>query len=335
MGPAAQQFYVPDLLSILNLQSNTNPHEDVVRAETEKWVYLYGIFTDVAWDKFLESDVPRFASRTFFYADRQKLRDCSDFCLLMFALDDITDDEDKKKGTLTSQASIHAMQSNGPALSSSPAERMIKDYRARFFKATGPILQRRLLKGWEATFKAFPKELEVRESKEVLSIEEYTLIRRDSCALRMAFTHIEYALGIELPDGVYENPVFNELYLAALDMAWLLNDVYSYGKEHAKGQATWNYLTVVMHEKSGNLQTAADYSGVKFRELYDRFIDAKSRLPSWGKPLDSDVAAFLEGVGIWLAGTLRWCFEMPRYFGPHYEDISFTYLVDPDRKSVV
>ena len=96
-------------------------------------------------------------------------------------------------------------------------------YRARFFKSTGPVLQKRLLKDWEATFNAFPKELEVRESGEILSIEEYTLIRRDNCALRMGFTHIEYALGIELPDEIHENPVFNEMYLAALDMAWLLN----------------------------------------------------------------------------------------------------------------
>jgi hypothetical protein len=56
MAPATQQFYIPNLLSILNLQSNTNPHEDVVREETEKWVYDYGIFTDAKWDKFLESD---------------------------------------------------------------------------------------------------------------------------------------------------------------------------------------------------------------------------------------------------------------------------------------
>jgi hypothetical protein len=128
MAPATQQLYIPDLLSILNIQSNVNPYEDVVRAETEKWVFNYGIFTGTKWDKFLESDVPRFSSRTFSYADREKLRDCSDFCLLMFALDDITDDEDKKEGTLTGQASIHAMQSDGPVLSSSPGERMIKEY---------------------------------------------------------------------------------------------------------------------------------------------------------------------------------------------------------------
>lgn len=128
MAPASQQLFIPDLLSICNLQSDTNPHEDVVRAETEKWVSSYGIFTDAKWSKFLESDVPRFASRTYSYADYEKLRDCSDFCLLMFALDDITDDEDKKEGTLTSQASIHAMQSDGPVLSSSPGERMIKEY---------------------------------------------------------------------------------------------------------------------------------------------------------------------------------------------------------------
>ena len=79
------------------------------------------------------------------------------------------------------------------------------------------------MQDWEATFKALPKELELRESNEVLSIEEYTLVRRENCALRVGFTHIEYALGIELPDEVYENSVFNEMYLAVLDMSWLSN----------------------------------------------------------------------------------------------------------------
>ena len=128
MAPTTQQLHIPDLLSILNIQSDTNPHEDVVRPETEKWVASYGIFTDANWNKFLKSDVPRFSSRTFSYADREKLRDCTDFCLLMFALDDITDDEDQKEGTLTGQACIRTMQSDGPLLSSSPGERMIKEY---------------------------------------------------------------------------------------------------------------------------------------------------------------------------------------------------------------
>ena len=79
------------------------------------------------------------------------------------------------------------------------------------------------MQDWEATFKALPKELELRESNEVLSLEEYTLVRRENCALRVGFTHIEYALGIELPDEVYENSVFNEMYLAVLDMSWLSN----------------------------------------------------------------------------------------------------------------
>ena len=85
------------------------------------------LFTDDQWEKFLRSDVPRFASRTFPYAGYEKLRNCTDFCLLVFALDDITDDEDKIKGTLTSKESVDAMQSD-IIQSSSAGERMITEY---------------------------------------------------------------------------------------------------------------------------------------------------------------------------------------------------------------
>ena len=109
---------------------------------------------------------------------------------------------------------------------------------------------------------------------------------------------------------------------------YIFQDVHSYGKELAKGHGRWNYLSVVMQELSIDLQAAADYSGVKFRELYDRFMDGRSRLPSWGKPLDSDIVAFFEALGIWLAGNLQWSFEMPNYFGAHCEDVKLTHLVD-------
>ena len=127
MAPPLQQLYIPDFLSICNLPTNTHPLEDVVRRETEEWILSYGLFSDDQWEKFLRSDVPRFASRTFPYAGYEKLRNCTDFCLLVFALDDITDDEDKIKGTLTSKESVDAMQSD-IIQSSSAGERMITEY---------------------------------------------------------------------------------------------------------------------------------------------------------------------------------------------------------------
>jgi hypothetical protein len=136
MAPTLQQLYIPDFLSICNLPSNTHPLEDVVRRETEEWILSYGLFSDEQWEKFLRSDVPRFASRTFPYAGYEKLRNCTDFCLLVFALDDITDDEDKNKGTLTSKESVDAMQSD-IIRSSSVGERMIKEY----VKSSVPVYQ--------------------------------------------------------------------------------------------------------------------------------------------------------------------------------------------------
>ena len=73
-------------------------------------------------------------------------------------------------------------------------------------------------KGWNSIYLSFQRELQVRESKEISSIEEYTPFRRETAGVRLAFSHIECALGIELPDEVYENTVFVEIDLAALDM---------------------------------------------------------------------------------------------------------------------
>jgi hypothetical protein len=94
-----------------------------------------------------------------------------------------------------------------------------------------------------------------------------------------------------------------------------------------KGHEACNFLSIIMHEHSVDIQGAVDYSGVKFREMFDRFMAAKAHLPSWGEPLDSDIAAFVEALGIWVVGYLHWTFETPRYFGPWYEEAKRTCVV--------
>jgi len=80
-----------------------------------------------------------------------------------------------------------------------------------------------MLHDWVTVYLCFQRELQIRKSKEFLSIEEYTSLRRETIGARLVFSHVEYALGIELPDKVYENTVFVEIYLAAADMIWLSN----------------------------------------------------------------------------------------------------------------
>lgn len=52
-----------------------------------------------------------------------------------------------------------------------------------------------------------------------------------------------------------------------------------------------------------------------------RSMAAEAHLPSWGEPLDSDIAASVETLGILVVGYLHWTSETPRYFGPGYEEV--------------
>ena len=64
-------------------------------------------------------------------------------------------------------------------------------------------------------------------------------------------------------------------------------DVYSYGVEKSNGLADNNVLSVLQNEKGITVQEAADYVGVHFKELVDKFLAAKTQLPSFGKEVDT------------------------------------------------
>jgi hypothetical protein len=61
-------------------------------------------------------------------------------------------------------------------------------------------------------------EAELRERGEVLDLPSFTALRRENSAIRLCFGLFEYVLGIDLPDDVFEDPVFMSLYWAAADM---------------------------------------------------------------------------------------------------------------------
>ena len=65
---------------------------------------------------------------------------------------------------------------------------------------------------------AVAKEAELRERNEILDFETYKHLRRENSAVRLCYCLIEQAFGIDLPDEVFEDPVFKRMYFAAVDM---------------------------------------------------------------------------------------------------------------------
>ncbi|KIP11163.1 hypothetical protein PHLGIDRAFT_114823 [Phlebiopsis gigantea 11061_1 CR5-6] len=319
-------FILPDLFAVCPLKGSTNPHYAAAARESRDWINSYNVFTDRKRAFFIQGSNELLVSHTYPYAGYDQFRTCCDFVNLLFVVDEVSDDQNGKDARSTGNVFLNAMRDPDWDDDSSLAK-MTKEFRARFLKYAGPNSARRFLVRCEAYVEAVAREAELREMGEVLDMKSFEALRRENSAIRLCFGLFEFALGIDLPDDLFEDPSFMDLYWAASDMVCWANDVYSYKMEHAKGHTGNNIVTVLQKAMGIEIQAASDHVGEHFKVLMDRFLQGKKRLPSWGLPLDSAIAAYIAAMEHWVIGNLKWSFETQRYFGPMHTEIKHTRLV--------
>ena len=66
-------------------------------------------------------------------------------------------------------------------------------------------------------------EAEVREDRKTLTISEYGAMRRKSAGLEISYVLGEYACQVDIPDFVFEDRTFQDMYWAAADLVSLAN----------------------------------------------------------------------------------------------------------------
>ena len=84
----------------------------------------------------------------------------------------------------------------------------------------------------------------------------------------------------------------------------------------------------MMHHHGMTLQEAVDFVGDLCKKSYDRFIEDKARLPSWGYEIDAQVQTYVEGLADWIIGSLHWSFDSERYFGKMGSQIKRSRVVE-------
>ena len=110
--------------------------------------------------------------------------------------------------------------------------------------------------------------------------------------------------------------VYDRLKASELELTYhLLQDIVSYNLEQARGDDSHNIVTIVMNELKTDVEGAMDWVAKYHVELETKFFDALGRVPKWGKPIDSWVAEYCDGLGNWVRANDQWSFESERYFG--------------------
>jgi hypothetical protein len=100
----------------------------------------------------------------------------------------------------------------------------------------------------------------------------------------------------------------------------VIQDIFSYNVEQCRG-ITHNIVPVIMKHYDMDLQAAVDHAGNMCIEAIESYCEHKTRIPSYGPEIDSQVAAYARGLESWIAGNVEWSFLTLRYFGSSGQDI--------------
>ncbi|KDR70519.1 hypothetical protein GALMADRAFT_144789 [Galerina marginata CBS 339.88] len=146
-----------------------------------------------------------------------------------------------------------------------------------------------------------------RSQNKIPSVSEYLLLRRACVGATFTWSHVEYALDINLPDFAFNDSIFIDLSIAAADiMAWQ-NDLVSFNKEQA-GDEYLNFVCSIMVEKRIELQEAIDTVVAMTETRVGEYVKLKTQLPVFGPGVDSEVARYFAGIEKLLQGGIVWSY---------------------------
>ncbi|KAJ7080410.1 terpenoid synthase [Mycena belliarum] len=322
-------FILPDLFSDCPFPLIYHRDGDVVAQESVDWLDSGCSELSPKGRKALHGlKAGELTAYCYYTAPPERLRIISDFMNYLFHLDNISDGMMTRDTEVLSDAVMNAlwysdsykptsaMNKEQPAQELNAAK-LARDFWARCIQGAGPGTQARFKETMQLFFEAVKTQTWQRDTEVILNLEEYIELRRDTSGCKPCWALIEYAMDIDLPDFVADNPVIMALNQSANDLVTWSNvpqDIFSYNVEQSRGD-THNMIIILMTVDGHSLQSAMDYVGGLCRMTIQKFQEDRACVPSWGPEVDAMVERYVLGLEAWIVGSLHWSFMTERYFG--------------------
>lgn len=216
-----------------------NPHYKTASVESKAWVNSFGLFTPRQRLIFDKTDGGLLAAYAWPTADYEKFRTACDFMNLLWVVDEISDDQSGAEVIHTGEIWVKSMRDpnwhHDSELCRASREYVYHDiscrrllrslfsFRERFMKFATPRHLQRFLERCKQLMLGAAEEAKLRQRGEVLSLDAYIPLRRVNVGVYVCFAFTEAVLGVDLPEEVYNDPVFNRLYDTATDLVWWAN----------------------------------------------------------------------------------------------------------------
>ncbi|EJD48009.1 terpenoid synthase [Auricularia subglabra TFB-10046 SS5] len=293
-------FSLPDPLSDWPWPRRLNDAYARAKAASSAWVTGYNAFGPKAQEAFDKCDF-------------KQLRMACDLMQLFFVFDEHSDVADEGSVRAMADCIMAALKGihnpHGCLLGE-----ITRDFWTRLTVVMrNPAYQRRFVYSFQRYTDAVVQQAQDRDSAYIREISDYFPVRRDTIGTFPSWVFIH--IGLELPEDVFGHPAVLELERIVTDIIIIGNDLHSYNVEQSRGDDGHNVIGIVRRKNGWSVHEAMDWANDYTRRLMADFLEARSRLPSFGADIDPELAVYIEGLGNWVRASDAWGFESQRYFG--------------------
>ncbi|QRV79773.1 terpene synthase [Ceratobasidium sp. AG-Ba] len=327
--PLPSKIHIADILSFTGqfFDIKVNPHWKEAEAESYTWLKSYGILTS----RLDKSGLGQLGALVYPEADLLHFRPSIDFLIWIFAFDDMFDEGNLRGNIYATKIVIDnamdVLRNPDTAKPGSKAVAALHDVFDRMRREASEATTDRFIHSAELYMNAVLEQNERRAVGSIPTVQEWIQLRRDVVAVQISFAVLEYSLGLDLPNQVHNHPVMFELELAANDIIAWTNDIYSFPAEYTQGDPQ-SLVFILMYNERMDLQSAVNHVEQLICGRTRRYVNAKSRLPSFGPKIDPQIARYIRGLEYWIQGSIHWTFASPRYFGANGEKVRSTGIMD-------
>ncbi|MCA6091415.1 terpene synthase family protein [Streptomyces sp. SCA3-4] len=305
-----------------------HPDAGLLNARAADWLNGYGLCREGAHRvRMTGNDCGGFYGRIMPRAPAGRLQIAVDWCVLMFAFDDLHCDEGPASlrtsdfsGLATRLLRVLEAPGTQPGAVVEPFLAATADLAARCRAAGTPVQTRRMVEGHRAWFLGVLWEFGCRLRGRTPSLDDYARMRQHSAAGAATFSWTEIVDGEEIPERELVSPAVRALRELAFTTAAFDDDLFSYGKEqwlaahsgHGNG-CRLNLVDVLVEERSLSLAEAMEEAVALNNRLTARFVQLRDRvLPGASRP----VRRHLGHLSTLIRGNLEWGLHAGRYTDP-------------------
>ncbi|MEU7136607.1 glutamate dehydrogenase [Streptomyces sp. NPDC046261] len=322
------------------LPSAEHPDADRLNARAAAWVNGYGLCRGGAQRvRMTGNDCAGFYGRIMPRAPAGRLQVAVDWCVLMFAFDDLHCDEGPasvRAGDFSGFATrlLRVLEAPGtapgmapgtapgtaPGGSVAPFLAATGDLAARCRAEGTPVQVRRVVEGHRAWFLGVLWEFGCRLRDRTPSLDDYAHMRQHSAAGTATTSWMEIIDRAEIPGWVMDSPAVRALDELALTIAAFDDDLFSYGKERwlaardpRPSRCRLNLIDVLAAERGLGFEEAMAEAVDLCNRLTLRFVRLRDQVLSRAcEPL----RLHLDHLSHLIRGNIEWGLRAGRYTNP-------------------